>query len=232
MGTFYKGSIEYLELYTVTARILAWIEQFCNKGVYIFCNNQSVVDIINKSSSSYKNCMVLIRMITLQGLKCNVRIYARHRRGIHNKISDAISRGKFDKRNGFKCRSHSDTPTITANTEVMDEVKLIAGKKKRRCKGMVANSTDQEDFRSISSLSDATRISTQQVMNFMKSLKMKQNRDSTMENYIVVWRLFNKFLVKLDELPEDWEERASLFYGYLIHRNKEIYHIQILPFSN
>ena len=86
---------------------------------------------------------------------------------------------------------------------------------------MVANSTDQEDFRSISSLSDATRISTQQVMNFMKSLKMKQNKDLTMENYIVVWRLFNKFLVKLDELPEDWEERASLFYGYLIHQKRK-----------
>ena len=96
-----KPSIEYLELYTVTAGILAWIEQFRNKGVYIFCNNQSMVDIINKSSSSCKNCMVLIRIITLQGLKCNVRIYARHIRRIHNKISDAISRGKFDKRNGF-----------------------------------------------------------------------------------------------------------------------------------
>ena len=39
--------------------------------------------------------MVLIRLITLQGLKDNVCIYAKHVKGIHNKLSDALSRGKM-----------------------------------------------------------------------------------------------------------------------------------------
>ena len=41
--------------------------------------------------------MVLIRIITLQGLIHNVRIYARHVKGVQKGISDALSRQKWDK---------------------------------------------------------------------------------------------------------------------------------------
>ena len=61
----YKPSIEYLELYAVTAAVLTWIHQFKNRRVILFCDNQSVVDMINLTTTSCKNCMVLIRMIVL-----------------------------------------------------------------------------------------------------------------------------------------------------------------------
>ena len=73
-----QPSIEYLELYAVTVAVVLGIHRFPNMRVYLFCDNSSIKDMINNSSSSCKNCMVLIRMITWQGLKHNVRIFCKH----------------------------------------------------------------------------------------------------------------------------------------------------------
>ena len=40
-------SIEYLELYAVTAGVLTWINRFKNKRIYLFCDNDSAVHMIN-----------------------------------------------------------------------------------------------------------------------------------------------------------------------------------------
>ena len=56
----------------------------------------SAVEMINSSSSSCKNCMVLIRLLVLKGLVENVRIFARHVSGKANQFSDALSRLKLD----------------------------------------------------------------------------------------------------------------------------------------
>ena len=53
-------SIEFLELYAVTAAVLTWIHRFKNKRVYLFCDNMSVVHMINNSTSSCVKCMTLI----------------------------------------------------------------------------------------------------------------------------------------------------------------------------
>ena len=62
----HRPSIEYLELFAVTAGVLTWIHRFRNKRIILFCDNQSVVDMINLTSTSCKNCMVLIRCIVLK----------------------------------------------------------------------------------------------------------------------------------------------------------------------
>ena len=71
-----EPSIEYLELFAVTAVVLAWLGRFKNMRICLFCDNMSVVQMINNMSSSCKNCMILIRIITLEGLKQNTRIFA------------------------------------------------------------------------------------------------------------------------------------------------------------
>ena len=91
----YKPSIEYLELFGVTAAVLTWIHQFKNKRIILFCDNQSVVDMINHTTTSCKNCMVLVRMIVLKGLTENVRIFARHVSGVKNVFADSLSRNKI-----------------------------------------------------------------------------------------------------------------------------------------
>ena len=92
----FKPSIEYLELFAVTAAVLTWIQQFKNRRIILFCDNQSVVDMINFTTTSCKNCMVLIRMIVLRGLLDNVRIFARHVKGVDNGYADSLSRNKIN----------------------------------------------------------------------------------------------------------------------------------------
>ena len=87
-------SIEYLELYAVAISILLWADNYRNKRIILFCDNESIVYMINRQSSKCKNCMVLIRMITFQGLISNTRIYARHIKTTENGRADALSRNK------------------------------------------------------------------------------------------------------------------------------------------
>ena len=88
-------SIEYLELYTVAIAVKLWARFIKNRKIYLFCDNESAVAMINSASSTCHNCMVLIRIITLEGLIHNVKIMAKHVRTELNGKADAISRRKF-----------------------------------------------------------------------------------------------------------------------------------------
>ena len=85
-------SIEYLELWAVVAGVLTWIKRFKNQRIILFCDNMSAVEMINNTSSTCKNCMILIRLLVLESLKQNVRVFARHVSGKSNFYSDALSR--------------------------------------------------------------------------------------------------------------------------------------------
>ena len=91
----YQPSIEYLELYAATVGVVLWISKFKNQKIYLFCDNQAVVNMINNTTSGCRNCMVLIRTIVLQGLKFNVLIKAKYVRSKQNCRADALSRKKF-----------------------------------------------------------------------------------------------------------------------------------------
>ena len=88
-------SIEFLELYGVVIAVFAWHQELVNKRIILFCDNQSVVAMLNSSSSSCKFCMKLIRMLTLKSLKHNFRVFARWIRGSLNTESDLLSRQKI-----------------------------------------------------------------------------------------------------------------------------------------
>ena len=82
-------SIEYLELYGVTAGILLWGDRFVNRRIKVKCDNQAVVQMINNGSS---NCMILIRIIALRSMQLNLWVFAEFVRGKNNEIADALSR--------------------------------------------------------------------------------------------------------------------------------------------
>ena len=64
----FEPSIAYLELFALTACVLAWKSELKNIQMILFCNNQSMVHMVNHTSSHCKNCMVLIRMLVLDDL--------------------------------------------------------------------------------------------------------------------------------------------------------------------
>ena len=55
----------------------------------------------------------------------------------------------------------------------------------------------------------------------VESLSTQQHRNSTKSVYIGVWRSFNKFLIRLDEKPRTWEERVTLYVGYLVKKGMQ-----------
>ena len=92
-----QPSIEYLELYAVAVAVVKWLHLFENKRVVIFCDNQAVVQMLNNSSSRCKNCMVLIRIVTLESMLRNSRVYGRFVRSKDNGKADALSRMDFER---------------------------------------------------------------------------------------------------------------------------------------
>ena len=90
-----RPSINFLELYGVAVSVLLWAKRYQNKRIVLFCDNTSVVNMINNTSSSCKNCMVLLRIIVLQSLIYNVRIYARYVASKSNIVADLLSRNKM-----------------------------------------------------------------------------------------------------------------------------------------
>ena len=87
-----QPSIAFLELVGVAIGIVNWIHRFKDQHVTIFCDNQSVIHMVNNTTSGCKNCMTLIRLITLKAMIHNVVITAKYVRSKDNLLSDKLSR--------------------------------------------------------------------------------------------------------------------------------------------
>ena len=90
-----KPSIEYLELFALTAGVLTWIHRFSDRNIIIFCDNTSVMNMINNSTSGCKNCMVLIRLVVLHCMVHNVTLKVQYIRSAKNDLADSLSRNNL-----------------------------------------------------------------------------------------------------------------------------------------
>ena len=88
-------SIEYLELFGLVASILTWGHLLINSRFTIYCDNQVVVGMVNKMSSSCCNCMHLIRLLALNNLINNRRIFVKYISSQDNYLADSLSRLNF-----------------------------------------------------------------------------------------------------------------------------------------
>ena len=72
-----RPSIAFLELTALVTGVLLWgdHEMLRNSRIIIFCDNQSVRDMVNSLSSGCSQCMKLIRILTLAQIKNNSRIF-------------------------------------------------------------------------------------------------------------------------------------------------------------
>ena len=59
------------------------------------------------------------------------------------------------------------------------------------------------------------------MQHLIDKLKYKRVRKSTSENYLAIWRCFNKFVIRLDAMPKTWEERTYMFCAFLIQEGKQ-----------
>ena len=103
-------SIEFLELYVLTAGIYLWLHKYQNSRIIIFCDNQSVCHMVSNMTSSCRHCMVLIRLLVLRQMIMNARVYIRFVTSKQNKLADDLSRLKLASfKKLFKGKSNKKT---------------------------------------------------------------------------------------------------------------------------
>ena len=75
-----RPSIEYLELFTLTTAVITWgmEDQMQNCRIQIFCDNNAVIAMVSRMTSLCPNCMFLIRLLVLNGLIANRRVFAKY----------------------------------------------------------------------------------------------------------------------------------------------------------
>ena len=59
------------------------------------------------------------------------------------------------------------------------------------------------------------------MQNIVDELKLQAHRDSTKTNYYGIWKAFNRFYIRLDEKPNTWDDRVTLFVAFLIDTKKK-----------
>lgn len=87
-------SIEVAELYGSCMALTMWAEELRGKRVVIWCDNQAVVHMINKTTSSCKKCMYLIRHLTLLCMSYSIRVFCDYIPTEQNRWADQLSRMK------------------------------------------------------------------------------------------------------------------------------------------
>ena len=199
----FDPSIEYMELFGVCCAVFAWSKDLANRRVQVHCDNQSVVTMINKTTSSCKQCMILIRLLTLHSLKYNMRIFTRWVRGRINSEADTLSRlklGKFRQLTKNKAMDKMPTPLPSELWQVSKfwinpdscfvspQFMFVSGRtKSSKVKG--------------SRSSNSSSILTSAMEEIVIQLKQNRHRDSTKRNYYCVWKSFNDFFIRLDIKP-------------------------------
>ena len=77
------------------AGIITWEKELANQRIVVHCDNQAVVCMVNSLSSKCPKCMLLLRILTLNGLIHNRRVSTVYIRSTDNKLSDTLSRLDF-----------------------------------------------------------------------------------------------------------------------------------------
>ena len=87
-----EPSIGFLELYATCTGIFIWGERLRNSRVTIFIDNESAMHMINNQVSNCKFCMRLLRLLMLNCLNYNTRVFARWVKTEKNSMADSLLR--------------------------------------------------------------------------------------------------------------------------------------------
>lgn len=90
-------SIAWQELFAFVVACHLWANFFSNKRIQFFCDNESVVSIVNTKRSRIPRVMDLVRHLTLLTLGSNFCIRAEFIEGKRNDIADSLSRFQMDR---------------------------------------------------------------------------------------------------------------------------------------
>ena len=95
----YNPSIEFLELYALTVAMIVWggNPELRDRKIIIYCDNESVLHMVNNAVSSCLQCRKLLCILTLNSIKYNRMLRVRHVRSEDNILADSLSRGQMSR---------------------------------------------------------------------------------------------------------------------------------------
>ena len=64
-------------------------------------------------------------------------------------------------------------------------------------------------------------ISMSSMFNIIEQLRAPRHRESTRANYYTVWKVFNRFFVRLDHKPRKWKDCILIFVAFMIKGNRK-----------
>jgi hypothetical protein len=85
------------ELLPIVLAIQVWGPRLTNQRILFYCDNMSVVYVINGQTSKDSHLMNLLRKLVVLCLKYNIDLRAKHIPGKHNVVSDCLSRLQFER---------------------------------------------------------------------------------------------------------------------------------------
>ena len=91
-----RPSVAFVELYALCVGIFAWESRLQNMRITVFCDNKSVRDMVNANSSKCKHCVYLLRLLTVNNLRFNRRVFVRYVETKKNFFADSLSRLKIN----------------------------------------------------------------------------------------------------------------------------------------
>ena len=87
-----KGiSIEWQELFPIVVAYALWHPHFAGKCIQFWCDNESVVAVINSGHSKAPRVVDLLWFLVLVSMRHNFFVQAHHVPGVSNNIADALS---------------------------------------------------------------------------------------------------------------------------------------------
>ena len=84
--------INFKEVLALEPAVHQWAPYWCNKKVFVHCDNQAAVSIINKGSCNNSVVMNSLRTVFWLSVMYNFRLKAVYYAGRFNKIADSVSR--------------------------------------------------------------------------------------------------------------------------------------------
>ena len=74
---------------------------------------------------------------------------------------------------------------------------------------------------SSSKSSNASMILTLGMQRIVEKLKTQRHCGTTRANYYNIWKSFNRFFLRLDTKPDNWEDRIIWFIAHLVDTKKQ-----------
>ena len=84
--------ISILEIYPIYVLIKMFAQKILNADIVFHCDNEAVVNVLNKQTSKDPYLLKIIRLIVLEQLKYNFTLSSKHIPGVTNILADKISR--------------------------------------------------------------------------------------------------------------------------------------------